>query len=364
MTNNQLTVPETSDDQIALVQQILDDPRELAPSVQVRFAKRIGRPGSSRVMLMDAQTSGPIAEEDEESVSNLALRLADGTNVQLSLSFFNDNQPALAGAGVGGGGRRPTFAPFNTYVYEPRSYTIHKSESKLPLIMMTTAIVLAASCYGFITGPFSNYLQTKTAKPATAASTPKAASTKNATVHAAPKIVHEPIPAAPPINLEVPNQFKSSSKKMSSATRTSRTHSQSQSSRTEHTSRNEMFVPPPPPMSFASAPRANGFVPPPPPTPYTLPAGIPTAYDPLQSLAPAVARSGRVYTQPKKSESIMPNINASTNAESRISAAQSAPKLEGSYEKPVSVQQLGGSNGASGQQLLEQTPTSAPDPTK
>jgi hypothetical protein len=364
MTNNQLTVPETSNEQIALVQQILDDPRELAPSVQVRFAKRVGRPGASRVMLMDAQTSGPIADEDEESISNLALRLADGTNVQLSLSFFNDNQPALAGASMGGGGRRATFAPFNTYVYEPRSYTIHKNESKLPLIMMTTAIVLAAGCYGLITGPFSNYLQTKAAKPVTATAipktAPKAAPIKVATIHAAPKIVHEPIPAPPPMTFEVSNPFKTGSKKISSGTRTSRTHIQSQSSRTGHSSRNEMFVPPPPPMTFASAPPVMGFVPPPPPTPYTVPAGIPAAFDPLQSLAPAVARSRRVYTPPKKLESIAPS---STSAESKMPIVQSAAK-DISYEKPAAVQQSAETNWSRGQQLLEQTPTSAPAPIK
>jgi len=110
-------------------------------------------------MLMDAQTSGPIAEEDEESVSNLALRLADGTNVQLSLSFFNDNQPALAGASMGGGGRRATFAPFNTYVYEPRSYTIHKSESKLPLIMLS----LIHICTQVGSDPHSAWMHTRRA---------------------------------------------------------------------------------------------------------------------------------------------------------------------------------------------------------
>jgi hypothetical protein len=370
MTNNQLIVPETSEESNGqsnqLLQQVLDNPHELAPSVQVRFAKRVGRPGASRVMMMDAQTCGPIGEQDEDSESKLALRLADGTNVQLSLSFFNDNQPALAN--VGGGGRRTNFTPFNTYVYEPRTYTIHKSESKLPLIMMTTAIVLGATCYGLITGPLSNYFQTKATKPAMAPVVAKAAVAKPVVAqgtaaktvtsqHAAPKIAHEAIPEAPATTSERSNSFATTAKKALGLTKISHHHhsAQMQFANSGHSTRNEMFVPPPPPMAFSTPPSARGFVPPPPPTPYTMPVGIPAAFDPLQSLAPAVAHSNRVYTPAKKLEPV--SFTSSAAVESKAPVQQFSPRVERAFDKPATVQDFG--NGG-GQPLLDEQGLTAP----
>jgi hypothetical protein len=368
MTNNQLTVPETSEESNVqsnlLLQQVLDNPGELAPSVQVRFAKRVGRPGASRVMMMDAQTSGPMGEQDEESESKLALRLADGTNVQLSLSFFNDNQPALAN--VGGGGRRPNFTPFNTYVYEPRTYTIHKSESKLPLIMMTTAIVLGATCYGLITGPLSNYFQSKATKSTTSVAakeavakpgmTTRAAAKTVTSQHAEPKIAHEAIPEAPETKSESSNSFATGAKKASVATKISHHHSaQMQFAKAGHSTRSEMFVPPPPPMAFASPPSARGFVPPPPPTPYTMPIGIPAAFDPLQSLAPAVAHSNRVYSPTKKLEQV--SYTTSAPIENTAPVQQFSPRVERAFEKPASIQDY--SHGG-GQPLPDEQGLTAP----
>ena len=362
MTKNQLTVPEVSAERDELVQQVLDDPRELAPSVQVRFAKRVGRPGNSRVMMMDAQTCGPIGDEGEDSESKLALRLADGTNVQLSLSFFNENQPALAGVGGGGGGRRTNFAPFSTYTYEPRTYSIHERESsKLPSIMVGMAFMLGAACYGvfFLTGQVHEhsllFSKNQSVKPTITAATAKAATVKVAAKtptasHAAAKVVNEPIPAAPPITLTEAAPTKTNTKK--SFSRMSRSHEQSpvtQTARSSHSPRGEFFVPPPPPMTFNSPPPAKGFVPPPPPTPYMVPTGVPAAFDPLGALAPAVAHSNRVYTAPKKA--VEQPVSMTSVVETRQPIQQIAPSP---IEKPV-VQQYGDSS-----QLQEQQPVFAP----
>lgn len=361
MTKNQLTVPEISAERDELVQQVLDDPRELAPSVQVRFAKRVGRPGNSRVMMMDAQTSGPIGDEGEDSESKLALRLADGTNVQLSLSFFNENQPALAGVGGGGGGRRTSFAPFSTYAYEPRTYSIHERESnKLPTIMVGMAFMLGAACYGvfFLTGQvhdhsllFSKNQPTKSAiTPATAkAATVKASAKTPAASHAAAKVANEPIPAPPPVTLSEAALTKTNTKKtFSKSPRLHEQNQMAQSTHSSHSPRGEFFVPPPPPMTFNSPPPAKGFVPPPPPTPYMVPTGVPAAFDPLGALAPAVAHSNRVYTIPKRA--IEP-VSMTSTVETKLPVQQIAPST---LEKPV-VQQYGDSS-----QLQEQTPLLAP----
>lgn len=251
MTKNQLTVPEISEQheelvhRDELVQQVLDNPRDLSPSVQVRFAKRVGRPGNSRVMMMDAQTCGPIGEDGEDSESKLALKLADGTNVQLSLSFFNENQPALAGVGGGGGGRRTNFSPFNSYVYEPRTYSVSNRESnQLPAIMFAMTFMLGAACYGMLvlTGQVHDQLgllqklQMGRSVAATAATKPsvaKIANTKSAAAAAAASGQHaasskaaiEPVPAPPPVTL-AETEPKFSLKKTHS--RASRSHEQTQ----------------------------------------------------------------------------------------------------------------------------------------
>jgi hypothetical protein len=63
---------------------------DLSNSVQITLAKRVIKPGSDKAMCLAAQTSIPISDGEISSVSNLALKSADGTKVALSLSFFND----------------------------------------------------------------------------------------------------------------------------------------------------------------------------------------------------------------------------------------------------------------------------------
>jgi hypothetical protein len=329
-------------------------------------------------MMMDAQTSGPIGEDGEDSESKLALKLADGTNVQLSLSFFNENQPALAGFG-GGGGRRTTFTPFNAYMYEPRTYSVNARESsKLPAIMCAMTFMLGAACYGIfiLTGQvhdqFGILQKLQMSKPvaATAATKPtntkvatsKAPSTKSAPTNSrsTDKSTTDVIPAPPPVTIAEVAPPRAASKHASS--RSSQRHEQTQITHSSHSPRGEFFVPPPPPMAFNIPPVAKGFVPPPPPTPYTIPTGIPAAFDPLQALAPAVAHTNRAYTPPKKViEPVSMTSVVETKAppsEQRViqrsvptSVQQFAPSQT---ERPV-IQQFGGEP-----QLQEQQATAAP----
>ena len=62
---------------------------DLSNSVQITLAKRVIKPGSDKAMCLAAQTSIPISDDEISSVSNLGLKLADGTKVAFSLSFFN-----------------------------------------------------------------------------------------------------------------------------------------------------------------------------------------------------------------------------------------------------------------------------------
>lgn len=98
-------------------------------------------------------------------------------------------------------------------------------------------------------------------------------------------------------------------------------------------------------MAFNSPPVAKGFVPPPPPTPYMVPTGIPAAFDPLQSLAPAVAHTNRVYTAPKKVfEPVSMTSTVETKSATSTSNINSAPAIQqiapSTSERPV-VQQYG-----------------------
>jgi hypothetical protein len=77
-------------DENALVERFVEASRELLPSIQVALTKRIYQPGSNRVLCLAAHTTMPLDDEQVASVSDLALRLSDGTSVALSLSFFNE----------------------------------------------------------------------------------------------------------------------------------------------------------------------------------------------------------------------------------------------------------------------------------
>ncbi len=145
MTGSEIIKADSQEE--AVVQQFIQASRDIIPTVEVSLAKRIVRPGSNRVLCLAAHTSIPLSETDIASVSDLALKLSDGTNVRLSLSFFNDatcndlipSMPSI-----------PTIQTFQRTVYDPHRYErqLHK-EPKFSLVF-TSMAVLAASGLFFV----------------------------------------------------------------------------------------------------------------------------------------------------------------------------------------------------------------------
>ena len=144
MSQNQLlAIPAIQDDENQLVERFMEASRDLVPSVQITLAKRIIRPGSNKVVCLAARTSIPLRDDELASVSDLALRLSDGTNVALSLSFFND---------AGG-----EYSPLKRYVYSPADYK-KKNDSNLGFVLLGMAMVFVAGSFAISNKPYSTFL--------------------------------------------------------------------------------------------------------------------------------------------------------------------------------------------------------------
>jgi hypothetical protein len=109
---------------------------DLSNSVQITLAKRVIKPGSDKDMCLAAQTSIPVSDDEISSVSNLGLKLADGTKVAFSLSSFN-GEAAQNVTPMGGA--------------EPRTHFYTKLEqardSKLGTWLLTSAIISVTTLY-------------------------------------------------------------------------------------------------------------------------------------------------------------------------------------------------------------------------
>jgi hypothetical protein len=160
MSQSQVTLPALTEEENTVVDRFVERSREIVPGVEVTLAKRILRPGSNRVVCLAARTSVPINDDEMASVSDLALRLSDGTNVRLSLSFFNDAvRETITGETitetVSGG------APFNRYTYDPKRYT-GRDDSKLGTVLMAMFLVAVAGAYSVSNNQFNKYFQLNT----------------------------------------------------------------------------------------------------------------------------------------------------------------------------------------------------------
>lgn len=136
MARNEILIPEAPE--ATVVSQFEEQADHLVPGIQVTLAKRIIKPGSNRVMCLAARTNVPLSDDDVASVSNLALRLSDGTNVALSLSFFNDGPVAAP------------YIPLNRYYYDPQRYYKGQGESHLGVAVVATALAAACGVYYFL----------------------------------------------------------------------------------------------------------------------------------------------------------------------------------------------------------------------
>lgn len=141
MSETQLLLPEPAADENAVVSRFVQASRDIVPNIEVTLAKRIIRPGSNRVVCLAARTSVPLNEDDVASVSDLALRLSDGTNVALSLSFFNDL--------IGG-----NCIPLTPCIQDANRYEL-RSDSNLGLVLFVVSCLAMSGLYYMVTGPFS-----------------------------------------------------------------------------------------------------------------------------------------------------------------------------------------------------------------
>jgi hypothetical protein len=104
------------------------------------------------VLCLGAQTSVPLNDDERASVSDLAIKLSDGTNVALSLSFFNDESAGQIVPRSRSPQRRNLALGDSSIIrapFEPTRYT-RKDESKLGFVLMSmaalTLLVAYAAC--------------------------------------------------------------------------------------------------------------------------------------------------------------------------------------------------------------------------
>ncbi len=156
----QLCMPaKIEDEENVVLDRFIQASKEIAPSLQVTLAKRYIQPGSNRVLCLAARTTVPLNENELASVSDLALRLSDGTNVHLSLSVFDESsgtsyhqqpfqqaRPAYASNPF----PRQTYNPhpFPQTPYEPYRYEVHVTEkSKLGSVFVAMILVMGSALY-------------------------------------------------------------------------------------------------------------------------------------------------------------------------------------------------------------------------
>jgi hypothetical protein len=175
--HTQVILPPPSKEEDTVVERFVTASREIAPTVQVSLAKRILQPGSNRVVCLAAHTTVPLNEDELASVSDLALRLSDGTNVRLSVSFFNDESGTIFGDAV----------PFARNIYDPHRYSMQTGgDSKLGLVLCAMATIVLASYYAYKNCNFNPLAPAKLPAPIAASTVAKPSALKPATGSAKP----------------------------------------------------------------------------------------------------------------------------------------------------------------------------------
>jgi hypothetical protein len=295
MSQNQLTIIdppnrellESSSPESTIVERFTEASRDIVPSVEISLAKRIIRAGSNQVLCLAAHTSVPLNEDEVASVSDLAVRLSDGTNVRLSLSFFNDQGVGCIPVSS------PQLIPMNRSIYDPNRYEL-RGEPKLGLVLFATSIIALAGLYSVLNGPFSPFKWQTAFQSVTAAG-----KTANKTIAAS---VHPAMLKAKPAKVDS-ESAKSVSKDDSNPSPRNVGGGESKSptararvAKAHQTRAEHMFIPPPP-NTPSLAHMKNMFVPPPPPMTYSIsPESALLPFDPLQGLAPVSAKTSHSVT--------------------------------------------------------------------
>jgi len=290
MSKAELILPGAEDDN-ALVDRLTVASREIVPSVQITLAKRIIKAGSNRVVCLAARTSVPLNDDEVASVSDLALRLSDGTNVALSLSFFNENSAS-------------EYATFTHNYYDPDRYA-QQTDSKLGMLVVATALAAAAAFFSLVQGPFNSLLNPKTSYAFINVPLAKWPAPPPAT---SPGIA----PVKPAATSVVAPQV--ATKKSRPTSRPKVRQPRARSGRTNGNTKN--------------SPHSSVLVPPPPPFPFSLPDGRPMSpYDPFPKMSQP-ASSARPAA-PAKPAAQKPAAQAETTHAKTVTpikaAAQSPP---------------------------------------
>jgi hypothetical protein len=157
------------------------------------------------------------------------LRLSDGTNVALSLSFFNEQCAT-------------EYATFTHNYYDPHRYP-EQADSKLGIVVVATTLAAAAAFFSLVQGPLNSLVNPKTAfafitvPPAKWPAPPPAPKADVAPVKPGAASV-----AAP----------RTATKKSPGSSRVKVRQARSRAARTTNSfPRSSVFVPPPPPFAFS-----------------------------------------------------------------------------------------------------------------
>jgi hypothetical protein len=261
---------ELPSDENTVVEQFIENSKNIVPGLQVSLARRVVMPGSKKVLCMAAHTSVPLNDDEVSSVSQLALRLSDGTSCLLSLQFFNDT--------TGSEYIPPTYSSF---VYDPERYETAQGQSNLGVFLVATALC-AIVCFYHVAKSNQNttHAQWKPAVKATSVA-PKPTTVK---------------PAAKPASASAnrtTEPYSGSSLKQASRTTVTKEHHASgaphaRAPQTVHGPSQSMFVPPPPPMVYTwPAPRQFNYQQIDPSTIQGFPMQPPAQITPVQASAPA-----------------------------------------------------------------------------
>lgn len=234
----------------------------IAPTVQVSLAKRIVHPRTNKVVCLAAQTEVPIEEDELASVSDLALRLSDGTNVRLSMSFFNEN--LVSASFMPGMARKAARPEPPIYTYDPERYETHRAPDqswRLVLVFGGICAITLGSFFYFVPGGFE-----RAAAKIIAAMPPTIAPATSDLLKPQAWKAPPPGTTAGTFNTrtdtpKTERHAKSLSRKSQSSRHTSRKNTRSreyseqspvdQSSKLARSSKRTVLVPPPPPtMAF------------------------------------------------------------------------------------------------------------------
>lgn len=235
---SQLVLQDSTAEENNVVERFIQQSRDLAPTVQISLAKRIIHPGSNRVVCLAAHTSVPLNPDELASVSDLALRLSDGTNVRLSVSFFDD---AAADDVI----------PLTRSIYDPQRYTV-KNESKLPLVLTCMLAFMGSATYCYFKSDL--FAQKPLKQPAITASAPHKHAVPAAFEPASvPATTASTIARAETRSTSETRTKAATGRKRSWAPRAPKNHSifaPAQAPVTATSRPSNMFVPPPPPMAL------------------------------------------------------------------------------------------------------------------